>query len=166
MAADQPDAAFNQRDRSGFDQGHGAMVPIQRTGYACNLARTSSINCARTGRRPFCSCPWWDQALLARFHRASLNKLTAHAAVIQPIAFLFATPSLWIALGEQLVQSVAGPLLRLNNQSSALDRQADLCPRPQVQNVEQGGRDGYHYRATDLAQPSCVSNVIHGNIFV
>ena len=41
---------------------------------------------------------------------------------------------------EQLVQGIPGPPLRLYDEATALDRDADLRPWPQLQDIEQGWR--------------------------
>jgi hypothetical protein len=78
---------------------------------------------------------------------------------MEPLALFFAARSLGIALREQLVQGIAGPLLWLDDQPPAFDRDADRGSCLQVQDVEQSGRDGQHDRAADLAQIGCVHAV-------
>jgi hypothetical protein len=57
-----------------------------------------------------------------------------------------------MALGEQFVQCVPAPLPRLHDETPALHSDTDLSARLQLQNIEQGGRDGQHDRTADLPQ--------------
>ena len=57
---------------------------------------------------------------------------------------------------KQLSERVARSGLRLDHQAPVIDRQADLCARDQVQNIEQRRGDSKHDRAADRAQISRV----------
>jgi hypothetical protein len=59
-----------------------------------------------------------------------------------------------------------GPLLRFHDQAAALDRDADFGSRPQLQDIEQSGRDGQHDRAADLAQIGCVHGILRCYILI
>src|SRR6266852_8835739 len=79
----------------------------------------------------------WDQVRQARFRRASSDEFAPRRLVIEPFALFFATRCLGITLGKQLVQGIARPRLRLNDQPAAPDCEADPGARPQVQDIEQ-----------------------------
>jgi hypothetical protein len=64
--------------------------------------------------------------------------------------------ALGIALSEQLVQGIPAPALRLHDETTAFNRDADLRAGLQLQDIEQRGRDGQHDRTADLAQTGCV----------
>src|SRR6266849_10062474 len=86
-----------------------------------------------------------------------IYELAAGGLTIEPFLLVLSCSSsgawrLRIALGEQLVQGIPPPLLGLHDETSALNRDADLGARLQVQDIEQRGRDGQHDRAADLAQ--------------
>jgi hypothetical protein len=71
---------------------------------------------------------------------------------IRAILALLPRRSLGIALGEQLVQGIPAPLLRLHDETAAFNRDADLGAGLQLQEIEQRGRYGQHDRTADFAQ--------------
>src|ERR1700680_4995504 len=115
---------------------------IGRTTGSFVIRLKASGDTISTGRRPFCSCPEVGSRLTSqispRFIRpVSLDELTAHGLTIEPfLLFLFCaslgSPRLGIALGEQLVQGIPAPLLRLHNETATFNRDADLGARLQV----------------------------------
>jgi hypothetical protein len=55
-------------------------------------------------------------------------------------------------LGEQLVQGIAAALLGLDDDTAAFHCDTDLGTGLQVQDIEQGARDGQHNGAANFAQ--------------
>jgi hypothetical protein len=55
-------------------------------------------------------------------------------------------------LGQQLLERVTAARLRFDDQTAAIDEQGNRGSGSQVQHVENGRRNGEHYRAADFAQ--------------
>ncbi len=92
----------------------------------------------RTGRRPFCSCPEVGSRLTSQISpRFIIDEFAADGLAVEPFSLLLAAPGFRIALGEKLIQGIAAPLPRLNDQTAAFNRDADLGARLQAQDIEQ-----------------------------
>ena len=62
-------------------------------------------------------------------------------------------------MGEQLVQGIPAPPLRLHDEAAPFNRDPDPGTRLQVQDIEQRGWYGQHDRTADLAQIGSVHDV-------
>jgi hypothetical protein len=90
----------------------------------------------KTGRRPLAHALGMDQARPAKFRRDSSEKLAAGRLGIEPLAFLFAAPSLRTAFCEQFGQGIAGSTARFYDHPSVFERDTGRGSRVQVQGLE------------------------------
>src|SRR6516165_1192680 len=97
-----------------------------------------------------------------RSHRAALQQFLAGWPDVEPLAVLLCRLSGGIALGEQLIERVAAARLWLNNQTAAVDDQADGIPGLQMQHVKNRWGNGEHNRTPDLPQIGRVQSVPPG----
>ena len=104
--------------------GFGSAICLQ---MALGRKRPPSTRSGPDGG-PFARVHAWDRARPARFRLASSDKLAAGGLGIEPLALFFTSRGLGIALCEQLVQGIAGPLLRLHDEALLLIAMPTVAP--------------------------------------